>query len=237
MAMYMHRHRGRQASSGSKPKRRHHHEHHHRRRRQHGPRHRLRLVGAAMPSRSDRNDRKKARRSPPTSREAQAGATSRPRASTEGLAERRSSSSLSPSRPPATSPPTNAVRSPARPWSTSRTRSTPPMTGWSRRRARARPRRSPPSAEEQGGQGLQHHFRRARSSPARSTAMLSTSSSPANDEEAKATVIRLRQRRQLRGIDAGKLERARQLEGLASPRITLQMPLGLGFQSAWKLVA
>lgn len=58
-----------------------------------------------------------------------------------------------------------------------------------------------------------------------------------NDAAAKATVIRLATDGGLRGIDAGKLERARQLEGLALLGITLQGPLGLGFQSAWKLVA
>ena len=58
-----------------------------------------------------------------------------------------------------------------------------------------------------------------------------------NDDDAKATVLALVGDGGLRGIDAGKLERARQLEGLALLGITLQMPLGLGFQSAWKLVA
>ena len=58
-----------------------------------------------------------------------------------------------------------------------------------------------------------------------------------NDDTAKATVLRFVNDGGLRGIDAGKLERARQLEGLALLGITLQMPLGLGFQSAWKLVA
>jgi NADPH-dependent F420 reductase len=58
-----------------------------------------------------------------------------------------------------------------------------------------------------------------------------------NDDAAKATVLRLVGDGGLRGIDAGKLERARQLEGLALLGITLQGPLGLGFQSAWKLVA
>lgn len=58
-----------------------------------------------------------------------------------------------------------------------------------------------------------------------------------NDDAAKATVLRFVNDSGLRGIDAGPLERARQLEGLALLGITLQMPLGLGFQSAWKLVA
>ncbi|MCB1501548.1 MAG: NAD(P)-binding domain-containing protein [Bauldia sp.] len=59
----------------------------------------------------------------------------------------------------------------------------------------------------------------------------------ANDDAAKAAVLQLVADGGLRGIDAGKLERARQLEGLALLGITLQMPLGLGFQSAWRLVA
>lgn len=58
-----------------------------------------------------------------------------------------------------------------------------------------------------------------------------------NDDTAKATVLRLVGDGGLRGIDAGKLDRARQLEGLALLGITLQMPLDLGFRSAWKLVA
>jgi len=58
-----------------------------------------------------------------------------------------------------------------------------------------------------------------------------------NDDAAKATVLRFVNDSGLRGIDAGPLERARQLEGLALLGITLQAPLGLGFQSAWKLVA
>ena len=39
------------------------------------------------------------------------------------------------------------------------------------------------------------------------------------------------------GIVAGPLERARQLEGLGFLGITLQQPLGLNFQSAWKLIS
>jgi predicted dinucleotide-binding enzyme len=58
-----------------------------------------------------------------------------------------------------------------------------------------------------------------------------------NDDAAKATVLGFVNDGGLHGIDAGKLERARQLEGLALLGITLQMPLGLGFRSAWKLVA
>jgi len=44
-------------------------------------------------------------------------------------------------------------------------------------------------------------------------------------------------RRGLRAIDVGPLERARQLEGLGFLGITLQQPLGLNFQSAWKLIS
>ena len=58
-----------------------------------------------------------------------------------------------------------------------------------------------------------------------------------DDADAKAQVIALVEAGDLRGIDVGKLERARQLEGLALLGITLQGPLGTGFQSAWKLVA
>ena len=58
-----------------------------------------------------------------------------------------------------------------------------------------------------------------------------------DDTEAKATVIGLIADGKLRGIDAGSLSRARELEGLGLLGITLQGPLGLGFQSAWKLVA
>jgi len=58
-----------------------------------------------------------------------------------------------------------------------------------------------------------------------------------NDGAAKAAVLSLVADSGLRGIDAGSLERSRQLEGLALLGITLQMPLGLGFKSAWKLVA
>ena len=58
-----------------------------------------------------------------------------------------------------------------------------------------------------------------------------------DDEGAKTLVIGLIEAGDSRGIDVGKLERARQLEGLGLLGITLQGPLGTGFQSAWKLVA
>ncbi len=58
-----------------------------------------------------------------------------------------------------------------------------------------------------------------------------------DDADAKKLVVDLIEAGGSRAIDAGKLERARQLEGLALLGITLQGPLGTGFQSAWKLVA
>lgn len=59
----------------------------------------------------------------------------------------------------------------------------------------------------------------------------------ANDESAKADVLRLVKDGGVRALDVGRLERARTLEGLALITIGLQGPLGLGFQSAWKLTA
>jgi 8-hydroxy-5-deazaflavin:NADPH oxidoreductase len=58
-----------------------------------------------------------------------------------------------------------------------------------------------------------------------------------DDEEAKETVAQLVRDGGLRYIDAGPLERARQLEELGFLGITLQQPLGLGFQSAWKPIS
>ena len=58
-----------------------------------------------------------------------------------------------------------------------------------------------------------------------------------DDEGAKETVAQLVRAGGLRAIDVGPLERARQLEGLGLLGITLQQPLGLGFQSAWKLIS
>ena len=57
-----------------------------------------------------------------------------------------------------------------------------------------------------------------------------------DDEEAKETVAQLVRDGGLRAIDAGPLERARQLEELGFLGITLQQPLGLNFRSAWKLI-
>jgi 8-hydroxy-5-deazaflavin:NADPH oxidoreductase len=55
-----------------------------------------------------------------------------------------------------------------------------------------------------------------------------------DDEETVAQIVR---DGGLRAIDVGPLERARQLEGLGFLGITLQQPLGLYFQSAWKLIS
>jgi 8-hydroxy-5-deazaflavin:NADPH oxidoreductase len=57
-----------------------------------------------------------------------------------------------------------------------------------------------------------------------------------DDEEAKEPVAQLVRDGGLRAIDVGALERARHLEGLGFLGITLQQPLGLDFQSAWKLI-
>jgi hypothetical protein len=58
-----------------------------------------------------------------------------------------------------------------------------------------------------------------------------------DDEAAKETVAQLVRDGGLRAIDVGPLERARQLEGLGFIGIALQQPLGLNFQSAWKLIS
>ena len=58
-----------------------------------------------------------------------------------------------------------------------------------------------------------------------------------DDAEAKETVAQLMSDDGLVAIDAGPLRRARQLEGLGFLGMTLQQPLGLNFQSAWKLVS
>jgi predicted dinucleotide-binding enzyme len=58
-----------------------------------------------------------------------------------------------------------------------------------------------------------------------------------NDAAAKKTVADLVDAGGLRAIDAGGLDRARQLEALGLLGITLQSTLGTSFQSAWKLVA
>jgi hypothetical protein len=58
-----------------------------------------------------------------------------------------------------------------------------------------------------------------------------------DDEEAKEMVAQLVRDGGLRAINVGPLERARQLEGLGFLGTTLQQPLGLNFQSAWKLIS
>jgi 8-hydroxy-5-deazaflavin:NADPH oxidoreductase len=59
----------------------------------------------------------------------------------------------------------------------------------------------------------------------------------ADDEEAKQKVLDLVATGGLRGVDAGPLRRARQLEELGFFGMTLQQPLDLGFRSAWKLAS
>jgi 8-hydroxy-5-deazaflavin:NADPH oxidoreductase len=58
-----------------------------------------------------------------------------------------------------------------------------------------------------------------------------------DDDEAKETVAQIVRDGGLRALDVDPLERARQLEGLGFLGITLQQPLGLNFQSAWKLIS
>jgi predicted dinucleotide-binding enzyme len=57
----------------------------------------------------------------------------------------------------------------------------------------------------------------------------------AGDDQAKAKVKGLAESGGLRPIDVGGLERARQLEHVGLLHITLQEPLGAGYQSALKL--
>ncbi len=56
-------------------------------------------------------------------------------------------------------------------------------------------------------------------------------------EEPKEKVSKLVEDGGLRAIDAGALERARQLEAMGLLGISLQQELGTGFQSAWKILA
>ncbi len=56
-------------------------------------------------------------------------------------------------------------------------------------------------------------------------------------EGPKQKVSKLVEDSGLRPIDAGALERARQLEALGLLGITLQQELGTGFQSAWKIIS
>ena len=54
---------------------------------------------------------------------------------------------------------------------------------------------------------------------------------------AKEAVIGLVESGGSRAIDDGPLRRARELERLGFLGMTLQQPLGLSFQSAWKLIS
>ncbi len=58
-----------------------------------------------------------------------------------------------------------------------------------------------------------------------------------DDDEAKEAVIGLVQTGGSNAIDAGPLRRARELERLGFLGMTLQQPLGLNFQSAWRLIS
>lgn len=58
-----------------------------------------------------------------------------------------------------------------------------------------------------------------------------------DDAGAKETVAQLVRDGGLVAIDAGPLRRARELERLGFLGMTLQQPLGLNFQSAWKLIS
>jgi NADPH-dependent F420 reductase len=57
-----------------------------------------------------------------------------------------------------------------------------------------------------------------------------------DDEAAKTSVLALVRSGSMRGIDVGRLERAKQLEGLGLLGYVVQGPLGLGFMSSWKLI-
>ncbi len=56
-------------------------------------------------------------------------------------------------------------------------------------------------------------------------------------EEPKQKMTKLVEDGGLRAIDAGDLERARQLEAMGFLGIALQQELGTGFQSAWKILS
>ena len=58
----------------------------------------------------------------------------------------------------------------------------------------------------------------------------------ADDEAAKATVVRLLEAGGLRAVDAGPLRRARQLEQLGFLHMALQDKLGTGYGSAVKML-
>ncbi len=58
-----------------------------------------------------------------------------------------------------------------------------------------------------------------------------------DDQAAKRVVAQLAHDGGLNAIDIGPLRRSRELEAMAFLGITLQGPLNLGFQSAWKLLS
>ncbi len=58
-----------------------------------------------------------------------------------------------------------------------------------------------------------------------------------DEQEPKQKVSKLIEDGGLRAIDAGNLQRARQLEAIGLLGITLQQELGTGFQSAWKILS
>jgi NADPH-dependent F420 reductase len=58
-----------------------------------------------------------------------------------------------------------------------------------------------------------------------------------DDQAAKRVVAQLARDGGLNAIDIGPLRRSRELEAMAFLGITLQGPLNLGFQSAWKLLS
>ena len=58
-----------------------------------------------------------------------------------------------------------------------------------------------------------------------------------DDQAAKSVVAQLVRDGGLNAIDIGPLRRSRELEAMAFLGITLQGPLNLGFQSAWKLLS
>jgi hypothetical protein len=58
-----------------------------------------------------------------------------------------------------------------------------------------------------------------------------------DDEDAKATVVKLAEDGGLHPIDAGPLKQARQLEAMGLLHMTLQSSLGTGFSSALKILA
>jgi predicted dinucleotide-binding enzyme len=57
-----------------------------------------------------------------------------------------------------------------------------------------------------------------------------------DDDAAKETVVTMIRGSGMNTIDAGRLERERQLEALGLLGITLQGPLGTAFRSGWRLV-